>query len=118
MKKKSHFIIAASTLNTIAGLHTISNEIAPNATGFGLLSIAAASITNCLAGENIIPEKWKRKLGTCLIVANMIPVALGVASIINPDASTSAGLGQLALAGAAAVQCLDLFGVFNDKDKL
>jgi len=114
MKKKSCAILAACVVNTTAGISSIINEAAPTGTGLGLLSIAVASISNTLAGEGIIPEEWKRKLGTCLITANMVPVIMGVKSIVDSASSTSTGLGQIALAGAAAVQCLDLLGVFKD----
>ena len=69
------------------------------ATGIGLFNIAASSTVNTLAAEGKISTGIKKKLGTLLLVANVLPVSLGVATITDSESSTSAGLGQMALGG-------------------
>jgi len=116
MTKKTKCILGANCLTATAGVHGVVSPNGLTATGIGLFNIAATSTVNTLAAEGVISAGVKKKLATFLLVANMLPAVLGVATIINPESSTSAGLGQMALGVASSVQCLDAIGVFKGKD--
>jgi len=100
-----------------AGVYGIASPEGLLATGLGLCNIAASSTMNALASEGIISVGVKKKLATCLLVANMLPAVLGISSIACPESSTSAGLGQMALSVASSVQCADAIGLLKDKKK-
>ena len=117
MTKRSKCILGANTLTTFAGLHGIASPDGLTPTGIGLFNIAASSTVNTLASEGIISPNLKKKLATVVLVANMLPAALGIATIAHPERSTSAGLGQMALSVASSVQCLDGMGALRDKNK-
>ena len=109
-------MLAANSLTATAGVHGMASPGGLTATGVGLFNIAASSTVNALAAEGIISPSTKRKLATFILVANMLPAAFGIMTIADPDSSTSAGLGQLALSGASTVQCLDAMGKLKGKD--
>jgi len=107
--------LSANSLTLTAGIHGIASPNGLTATGLGLFNIAAASTVNTLAGEGIISKGLKKKLATFILLANMAPAILGIATIACPESSTSAGLGQMALSVASSVQCLDALGALKDK---
>ncbi|MCL2756013.1 MAG: hypothetical protein FWE45_03085 [Firmicutes bacterium] len=116
MTKKTKCVLSANALTMFAGIHGIISETGLTATGIGLFNIASSTTINTLAAENIISTNTKKKLATFVLVANMLPATMGIATIINSEASTSAGLGQIALGVASSVQCLDAMGKFKLKE--
>jgi len=117
MTKRTRCILGANTLTTFAGMHNVVHESGLTATGVGLFNIASSSTVNALASEGIISAGLKKKLATLILVANFIPLALGIATIADSERATSAGLGQMALGVASSVQCLDAIGAFKEKSK-
>ena len=95
--RKAHMVA-----NALTGAAGIANIVVPTAsfgTGVGLFNIAAASTVNIVTRGGL-----RKKLSTCVLFANLIPVLIGAHDIVGGN--IAGGLGKMSLAGASVVSCL------------
>ena len=117
MTRKTKCVLGANAVTAAAGIHGIVSPNGLTATGIGLFNIAASGTVNALGTEGVISARARKIFATLLLIANLMPAALGIATVLDCESSTSAGLGQIALGVASSVQCLDGIGLLKGKTK-
>ena len=109
-KKLTTCKVLANSINAAAGILAVADPSVMTNTGMGLLSIAAANFNGIFTKS----EKLKTSLAALVLAGNVAIAGVGAASIFY-DTSAAMGVGQIALAGASAVQCLRTLGLRDEK---